>query len=141
GSNRGALKMCEYVPAGLPSGAPLVVVMHGCTQTAAAMESAGWNALADQYKFAVLYPEQESANNPVTCFNWAGEYGDPADLVRGMGENESVIEMVDHAIQAHGSDATKVFIVGFSAGGAFAAVMLATWPERFAAGAIMSGLP
>jgi poly(hydroxyalkanoate) depolymerase family esterase len=141
GSNPGALKMFEYVPAGLPAGSPLVVVLHGCTQTAAAMENAGWNALADQYKFAVLYPEQESANNPVTCFNWAGEYGDPADLVRGQGENQSIMSMIDKEIASHGVDTHKVYMAGFSAGGAFAAVMLATWPERFAGVSINSGLP
>jgi MYXO-CTERM domain-containing protein len=42
---------------------------------------------------------------------------------------------------AHGSDPTKVYIVGFSAGGGMASVLLATWPEKFAGGAIMSGLP
>src|SRR5262245_31817245 len=57
GSNPGALSMYLYVPSGLPAGRPLVVVLHGCTQTAAAMENAGWNKLADQYQFAVLYPE------------------------------------------------------------------------------------
>jgi poly(3-hydroxybutyrate) depolymerase len=41
GANPGALDMYEYVPADLPPNAPLVVVLHGCTQTAAAMETAG----------------------------------------------------------------------------------------------------
>jgi poly(hydroxyalkanoate) depolymerase family esterase len=141
GANPGALSMYEYVPAGLPANRPIVIVLHGCTQTAAAMENAGWNQLADAHKFAVLYPEQQTANNPVRCFNWAGEYGDTANLVRGQGENQSIISMIDQAIATHASDPTKVFIVGFSAGGAFAAVMLATWPEKFAAGAIMSGVP
>jgi len=72
GSNPGGLDMFEYVPQGLPSGRPLVVVMHGCTQTASSMVAAGWNTLADQYQFAVLYPQQTSPNNPVGCFNWAG---------------------------------------------------------------------
>src|SRR6478735_7410909 len=116
GSNPGGLSMYEYVPAGLPAGRPIVVVLHGCTQTAAAMESAGWNQLADQYKFTVVYPEQQTANNPVRCFNWAGEYGDTANLTRGQGENLSIIQMVDKAIATHGSDASQVFIVGFSAG-------------------------
>ena len=39
----------------------LVVVMHGCTQTASqyATES-GWNVLADQHQFYTVYPEQNS---------------------------------------------------------------------------------
>ena len=91
GANPGALDMYEYVPADLPANAPLVVVLHGCTQSANAMTAAGWNQLADQYQFAVVYPEQSSANNPVECFNWAGEYGDTANLVRGQGENQSIL--------------------------------------------------
>ena len=141
GSNPGALVMYEYVPAGLATGRPLVLVLHGCLQTAADMERAGWNALADTHGFAVIYPEQSTANNPVRCFNWAGEHGDPTNLVRGQGENASIISMIDSAVARHGSNPAKVYIVGFSAGGAFAAVMLATHPERFAAAAIMSGLP
>src|SRR5213075_2031838 len=133
--------MYEYVPANLPTGRPVVVVLHGCTQTAAAMESAGWNQLADQYKFTVVYPEQNTANNPVRCFNWAGEYGDTANLVRGQGENLSIIQMVDKAIASHSGDSSRVFVVGFSAGAAFVSVMLATYPERFAGAAIMSGVP
>ncbi len=141
GSNPGGLLMYEHIPAGLPTGAPLVVVLHGCTQTAASMESAGWDTLADQYGFAVAYAQQTSTNNPVECFNWAGNYGNTADLQRGMGENESIIQMVDTEIATHHVDTHKVYVVGFSAGAGFAAVMLATWPDRFAAGAIMSGLP
>jgi poly(hydroxyalkanoate) depolymerase family esterase len=141
GSNPGALAMYEYVPAGLATGRPLVLVLHGCTQTAADMEKAGWNTLADEHDFAVVYPEQQTANNSVRCFNWAGEFGDPTNLVRGQGENASILSMIESAVTRHGSNPARVYIVGFSAGGAFAAVMLATHPERFAGAAIMSGLP
>jgi len=141
GANPGALTMYKYVPQGLPVNRPLVVVMHGCTQTAASMETAGWNKLADQYQFAVLYPQQSSSNNPVSCFNWAGEYGDTANLTRGQGENQSVISMIDNMHTTHGTDNAKVFITGFSAGAAFVPVMLATWPERFAGASIMEGIP
>jgi len=141
GDNPGALAMYEYIPDNLPSGRPLVVVLHGCTQTATAMQNAGWNKLADQYQFAVVYPQQTGDNNPVQCFNWAGEYGDTANLERGKGENQSIISMIDYAIATHGSDTKRVYIAGFSAGGAFVAVMLSTWPERFAAAAVMSGVP
>ena len=137
GTNPGALDMYEYVPAGLPSGRPLVVVMHGCTQTASAMESAGWNALADQFQFAVLYPQQRSANQSLSCFTWYGA----TDISRTGGEAESIIQMVDTEISSHGIDTHEVFVTGLSAGAAFTAVMLATYPERFAAGSIMSGLP
>src|SRR5205823_522715 len=118
GSNPGALDMYEYVPKNLPAGRPLVVVLHGCTQTANDMLAAGWDALADSAGFAVVYAQQRSANNPIECFNWAGEYGDTANLTRGMGENESIIQMVDTAIAAHGLDRNHVYIAGFSAGAA-----------------------
>ena len=140
GSNPGGLQMYVHVPANLPSGAPLVVVMHGCTMTASSMEAAGWDTLADQYHFAVAYPQQTSTNNPLDCFNWAGNYGNLADLTRGQGENESVIQMVDTMVSTYGVDTKRVYVTGFSAGAAFVPVMLATWPDRFAAGSIMEGI-
>jgi poly(hydroxyalkanoate) depolymerase family esterase len=141
GSNPGALEMFEYVPAAMPASAPLVIAMHGCSQQASGMPAAGWTALADKYKFYLLLPQQTSANNPVQCFNWAGEYGDPANLIRGQGENLSIKQMVDKMKASYSIDATRVFVTGFSSGGGMAAVMMATWPEVFAGGAIMSGVP
>ena len=141
GANPGNLAMYEHVPADLGADRPLVVVLHGCTQTANDMVAAGWNELADELGFAVVYPEQRMENNPARCFNWAGEYGDPANMVRGEGENASIIAMIDHAIAAHGLDRDRVYLSGFSAGAAFTAVMLATWPDRIAAGAIQAGVP
>jgi len=137
GTNPGALDMFEYVPAGLPSGRPLVVVLHGCTQTASAMEAAGWNALADANQFGVLYPQQRSANQPLGCFSWYL----PSDTSRGGGEAASIVAMVDKEIASHGFDPHRVYVTGLSAGAAFTAVMLAAYPDRFAAGSIMSGLP
>ncbi|MBV8509580.1 MAG: PHB depolymerase family esterase, partial [Xanthobacteraceae bacterium] len=63
------------------------------------------------------------------------------DTVRGQGEALSIREMVDHAIAKLASDRRKVFVTGLSAGGAMASVMLATYPEIFAGGAILAGLP
>ncbi len=56
GPNPGNLAMYKYVPAALPVGRPLVLVLHGCSQNAASMEAAGWNKLADVREFAVVYP-------------------------------------------------------------------------------------
>src|SRR5512140_848313 len=91
GSNPGSLDMYEYVPANLAAGAPLVVVMHGCTQNASAIEVAGWNSLADEYGFAVLYPQQRTGNQPLDCFLWYS----PADTARAKGEAQSIVQMVD----------------------------------------------
>ena len=138
GGNPGELRMLTYVPAGLAPGAPLVVVLHGCTQTAAGYDAgAGWSRLAERHGFALLLPEQVRGNNPNLCFNWF----QPADTARTGGEAESIRQMVAHAVQAHRLDPARVFVTGLSAGGAMAAVMLAAYPELFAAGAIIAGLP
>lgn len=138
GSNPGNLKMLTYVPEDLPAGAPLVVVLHGCTQTAASYDyGTGWSTLADRFGFAVLLPEQKRANNPLRCFNWFK----PADTLRGEGEARSISEMVERMIAMHGLDRARVFITGVSAGGAMSSVMLATYPELFAGGAIIAGVP
>ncbi len=71
GSNPGALGGKFYCPHDLPAGAPLVVVLHGCTQNAAGYDHhSGWSELADKAGFALLYPEQQHSNNPNLCFNW-----------------------------------------------------------------------
>lgn len=129
--------MYEYVPAHLPAGRPLVVVLHGCSQTADGMVPAGWNAVADQYQFAVVYPQQRVTNQLTSCFNWY----DPPDMARVGGEPESVVQMIDYEVAHNGVDRDRVYVTGMSAGGAFTAVMLATYPDRFAAGSIMSGTP
>src|SRR5262249_41389226 len=65
----------------------------------------------------------------------------PGDIARGHGEAGSIREMVDHAITTFAADRSKVFVTGFSAGGAMASVMLPTYPEVFAGGALIAGLP
>jgi poly(hydroxyalkanoate) depolymerase family esterase len=138
GSNPGALVARTFVPDGLPAGAPLVVVLHGCTQTAAGYDGAAdWSGLAAALGFAVLFAEQIPANNPNRCFNWFV----PGDIARRGGEAESIAQMTTAMIAAHRIDPARVFVTGLSAGGAMTAVMLATYPELFAGGAVIAGLP
>jgi poly(hydroxyalkanoate) depolymerase family esterase len=138
GSNPGALRMFTHAPARLAPSPGLVVVLHGCTQSAASYDlGAGWSTLADRYGFALLLPEQQASNNPNTCFNWF----QPEDIARDSGEALSIRQMIEKMIVDHGIDRRRVFVTGLSAGGAMATVMLATYPEVFAAGAIIAGLP
>ena len=137
GPNPGALNGWFHYPAGLAPGAPLVVVLHGCTQTAAGYDhGSGWSELADRHGFAVLFPEQTRANNPNLCFNWFT----PEDNRRGAGEPASIHQMIETMIQRHRCDPARVHITGLSAGGAMTSIMLATYPDVFAAGAIIAGL-
>jgi poly(hydroxyalkanoate) depolymerase family esterase len=143
GSNPGNLLMYRYVPQGVAANAPLVVVLHGCTQTADQMTGSGWNSIADKYRFYVVYAQQQSANNPVECFDWWGQYNNPsnkANITRGQGENLSIKQMVDKMKADYAIDSSRVFVAGFSSGGAMAAVMLAAWPDVFAAGGIAAGV-
>jgi poly(hydroxyalkanoate) depolymerase family esterase len=136
--NPGGLRMLAYVPDGLPAHAPLVVVLHGCTQNAGAYaRAAGWLTLAERHGFAVLAPEQSRRNNPNLCFNWF----QPGDARRGFGELASIHAMTEHMVAAHGLDAGRVFVTGLSAGGAMTSALLAAYPETYAAGAVIAGLP
>jgi poly(hydroxyalkanoate) depolymerase family esterase len=138
GANPGNLRMFAYAPEDMPPKAPLVIALHGCTQTSDEYDhGTGWSSLADSLGFAVVYPQQQPANNPKNCFSWFL----PGDIVRGHGEALSIREMVEHAIATFAADRRKVFVTGLSAGGAMASVMLATYPEVFAGGAIIAGLP
>ncbi|MCP5477162.1 MAG: PHB depolymerase family esterase [Rhodanobacteraceae bacterium] len=138
GSNPGSLTMFKYVPSGLPANAPLVVALHGCAQSASSYdEETGWVLLADRWKFALLLPEQTTSNNSSRCFNWF----EAGDIGRGAGEALSIKQMVDKMKADHLSDPARVYVTGLSAGGAFTAVMLATYPDVFAGGAIVAGVP
>jgi poly(hydroxyalkanoate) depolymerase family esterase len=138
GSNPGGLRMFTYLPPEVSAESALVVVLHGCTQTAAGYDrGAGWSTLADRFGFALLLPEQQRSNNPNGCFNWFQS----GDIERGRGEALSIRQMVDKMVSDHAIDPTRVFVTGLSAGGAMTSVMLATYPDVFAGGAIIAGLP
>lgn len=137
-NNPGDLRLLSYAPETLAAGAPLVVVLHGCGESAAAFaRRAGWLAQAEAHGFAVLCPEQRRSNNINTCFNWFL----PEDHRRGDGEAASIAEMTRLMLAQHALDPARVFITGHSAGAAMANAMLAAYPELYAGGALAAGLP
>ncbi|MFF8796421.1 extracellular catalytic domain type 1 short-chain-length polyhydroxyalkanoate depolymerase [Streptomyces globisporus] len=138
GANPGGLNMYVYRPATLPANAPVVVALHGCTQSAQVYsDNAGLNTFADRHGFLVVYAETTTANNASKCFNWF----QPGDTRRGQGEAASIRQMVAHAATAYGADTGRVQVTGLSAGGAMTSVMLAAYPDVFAAGAVVAGIP
>jgi poly(hydroxyalkanoate) depolymerase family esterase len=117
---------------------PLVVMLHGCQQTSddfgagtrmhARGEGRGW---------FVLYPEQDRQANRQGCWNWFDRLHQQGD----RGEPAILADMIRHITASHRIDAQRVYVAGFSAGGAMAAILAATHPELFAAVGIHSGLP
>ena len=139
GSNPGNLRAWFWKPEpAAPDRLPLVVVLHGCTQDAAGFDrGSGWSKLAKTHGFAVLFPEQQRLNNANLCFSWF----EPGGTRRDGGEAFSIAQMIGAMVEQHRIDRQRIFITGLSAGGAMTSVMLATYPELFAGGAILAGLP
>jgi poly(hydroxyalkanoate) depolymerase family esterase len=138
GDNPGGLRMFTFLPPARPKRPALVVVLHGCGQDARGYDhGAGWSTLARRYGFALLMPQQQEINNANTCFNWFNR----DDIARDQGEAASIKRMIDKMVYDHHIHRRRIYITGLSAGGAMTTVMLATYPELFAAGAVIAGLP
>ena len=104
GSNPGNLTMFEYVAAKVAArNVPVVVAMHGCTQSASAYVMAGWNTLADSIGAIIVYPQTAANGN---CFAWF----DPANARRGAGQALSVVQMVDSIKPRY--PVSKVYVTG-----------------------------
>ncbi|WP_255509412.1 PHB depolymerase family esterase [Oceaniovalibus sp. ACAM 378] len=138
GTDPGSLSADTYIPKNFPKNGPLVVVLHGSTQSAESYDvGSGWSTLADECGIALLFPGQRLANNLLGSFNWF----ETGDSHRDGGEPLSIRQMIKQVVEDHEVDPSRVFITGMSSGGAMTSVMLATYPEVFAGGAIIAGLP
>jgi poly(hydroxyalkanoate) depolymerase family esterase len=133
-----------YVPPGLRPGAPLVVYLHGCNETAAqALAATRFDRLADRRGFAVVYPEQvrpENSSAPVQdgnglgCWNWFL----PEDQVRGGPEPAVLVGLTQHVAKRLRSDRHRVYLEGISAGGAMTVNLAAAYPDVYAAVAVLA---
>jgi len=139
-SNRaGARDYKLYVPSGHHGEAlPLVVMLHGCTQTPDDFASGTrMNAVAELKSCFVLYPAQAQRANGSRCWNWfKGNH-----QKRDRGEPSIIAGMTREIIAKYGIDSRRVYVAGLSAGGAMAAVLKSTHPDLFAAAGVHSGLP
>jgi poly(hydroxyalkanoate) depolymerase family esterase len=134
-----------YVPSTYKTGTPtpLVVALHGCTeQIDVFRQLTALDKLAESKGFIVVFPGQTPSANQQNCWNW---FSSP-NMQRGGGE-ASIIAGITQTVQQHYSiDTKRTYVLGFSAGGAMATVMGATYPDLYAAvgsgsGCEYNGLP
>ncbi len=128
-----------HLPAGDPNGPlPLVMMLHGGTQDGADFAAATrLDGFADRFGFVVVYPEQITSANPMRYWNWFS----PNDQRLGTGEPAILVDIVERIATAYPIDRSRIYVAGFSAGAAMAAVLAATYPDVFAAACVHSGLP
>ncbi|SOD67200.1 esterase, PHB depolymerase family [Streptomyces zhaozhouensis] len=139
GENPGGARMHLYVPDVTQDSPPVVVAMHGCGGDGPGFaQSSGFNSLADQYGFLVVYPTATQQTAFGTCFDvWS-----PASKVRGGGSDPvSIASMVAYTHQQYGADPSRTFATGSSSGGMETNALLALYPDVFAAGAAFMGVP
>lgn len=128
-----------FVPARKPKlPAPLLVMLHGCGQSAQDfVASTQMNDIAQASGMVVLYPSQTSSANPNKCWNWF----EPAHQLRGSGEPDALSALTLHIMETQSINPQQMFVAGFSAGGAMALILAEQYPELYSAVGVHSGLP
>ncbi|WP_374434671.1 PHB depolymerase family esterase [Inhella sp.] len=129
-----------YVPKGLPKGAPLVLVMHGSGEGTQAIREGtgyGFERLADQHGFAVVYPKSFG-------FDWndCSSIGDTT--VNGARADDAAFlaALVDKLVAELGVDPQRVFAAGVSNGGSMALRLALEDPTRYrAVAAALANVP
>ena len=127
-----------WIPTTLESGQPwpLLMLLHGCRLDAEHMAAiSGMNDVAEANRFLVVYPEQSRRANLLRCWNWFR----PEHQERGAGEPSILAAVVGQIRSTYSVDPDRVYVAGVSAGAAMATILAATYPDLFAALAVLAG--
>lgn len=124
------------VPDRQPDAVPLIIALHGCGQTPAGfVDAAALDMLVDRGGAALAVPAAPlGGDNPLACWPW----WDPANQRRDGPEPRFVMAVID-AMDIR-VDTARVHALGFSAGGAMAAILGTVYPDVLAAIGIHSGI-
>ncbi|HEX5697718.1 MAG TPA: PHB depolymerase family esterase [Rhodoferax sp.] len=134
----GAQRYRLFVPPGPRQTArlPLLVMLHGCTQSAEAFAtSTRMNQIAAKEGFVVLYPEQNHLANLQGCWNWHQTRSGQAQT-----EADALVATIIQVCQRQAIDPARIAVAGLSAGASMAALMAVRHPQRFCAVAMHSGI-
>lgn len=130
------LTFARYTPpAAAREGMPLVVMLHGCRQTALAFaRGSRMNQWADAGGFMVLYPQQSMRRQVQRCWRWF-----QPDALHGGAEADLIAALIRAEVARHALDPERVYIAGLSAGAGMAALVALRHPALIAALAMHSG--
>ena len=129
-----------YLPDQMPDtveqgGWPLVVMLHGCHQSATQFaQGTRMNRLAEDKGFAVLYPQQLLSNQAQRCWRWFDHA-----TQQGGGETAALAALIAKVCEQYPIDRRRVYACGISAGAGMAAVLALNHPELIAAVGLHSG--
>jgi poly(hydroxyalkanoate) depolymerase family esterase len=141
-SERGALRRMSYwlylpdrPPAELGAGLPLIVMLHGCDQTATMFaQGTRMNQLAETAGYAVLYPQQAVSTHPHRCWKWYDRA-----TQHGGGDVPMIVGIINKVVANYPIDRSRIYICGLSAGAGMANIVALNHPELFAGIGLHSG--
>lgn len=124
-----------YVPDNASGPLPLIVMLHGCEQTATLFaQGTRMNQLAEKAGFAVVYPQQSLSAHSHRCWKWYDRA-----TQHGGGDVPLIMDVVRKVQARYPIDAARIYIGGISAGAAMAHIVALNHPGLFAAVGLHSG--
>ena len=133
----GGLEYALYRPKDLPAaGRPLVIMLHGCKQTAQDFaQGTRMNRLADSKGFVVAYPQQSKRAQSMQCWRWF-----QPQAGQGLAEADAIASLARALVSKYRLDSTRIYIAGLSAGAGMAGLSVLRHPDLYAAAALHSGV-
>jgi poly(hydroxyalkanoate) depolymerase family esterase len=136
----GALRRMSYwlyLPQGAPApaGMPLIVMLHGCDQSATLFaQGTRMNHWAEQQGYAVVYPQQSVSAHPHRCWKWYDRA-----TQHGGGDVSLIVGIVGKVAEKYLIDRSRIYICGISAGAGMANIVALNHPDLFAGLGMHSG--